>query len=754
MEVCERGEYLVTQRTLFCGGWVGGCVAFLMSLALRILCAVEPIVVLNDSMTIEEIDQLIKKERIDAIVISPGPGTPCSPKDAGINLKIFQTYKHIPILGVCFGFQTLCLVHGNGSIVKAPEPVHGRISIVDHCGDAMFEGIPSGEDFEVVRYHSLCVDEATLGDSVISLAWCTSIGHHAVGNNTKGLNLDDGSIHDSERISRVLMAARHREYPHYGVQFHPESIATQYGYQLLDNFRKISLEYISHRMPDVENGFPKTQTETSETARMETLHVNFQRLENMSVDISQLINTLYSTTENLFWLDSASKERTRFSFVGSTGGTLWRRVSYHLNEDSEGGILKTVYPDGSSRDTDCRSIFDWINKEMSVFSDFDEAFQSLPFEFWGGLVGYLGYELKSQTGGSKSYCSPYADACFFVVDRYLAFDHHTNDIYVIAVYTSDEHESTMWVNEMSTMIQMIYNKERDVYPSSSVETAAPQACFEERHTKPQYVAKVKQCLAALQAGDSYELCLTNMLTARKFTDAWLFYRMLRLNNPAPYSAFMNFSSCLSGPTICCSSPERFLRGTMQGHLEAKPIKGTAKRNLDDLDDDAKIAESLYHSEKDRAENLMIVDLLRNDLGRVSETGTVSVPGLMQIESFATVHQMVSTIVSKKKASIGVGDIVKACFPGGSMTGAPKIRSMEILDTLEEGPRGIYSGSLGFISWNQAFDLNIIIRTAIFHDEEILIGAGGAIVVQSDPVDEYEEMKLKFQTLSTGGIKST
>lgn len=719
--------------------------------------------ILNDALSIEEIDELIKCERIHNIVISPGPGTPCCSKDAGITLQIFEAYKHMPIFGVCFGFQTLCYVHGNGSVIKAPEPVHGRITGVEHCGDDLFKGIPTGKEFEVVRYHSLCVDESTLSDDIIPLAWCESRGHHAV--STGSVSTDQTPPHqENDSGSKILMAARHREYPHYGVQFHPESIATKYGDRLLDNFRRISLGHVACLIPEITHGISPTGVEINPsdmslvpTTKSDTLHVIFEILEGMACDIqggiSQMVDSLFvekGGTENLFWLDSASKERTRFSFVGATGGSLWRRISYTLNGDDNGGILRTFYPEGTSEDVDCASIFDWINQEMAVFSNFDDAFGSLPFEFWGGLVGYLGYELKSETGGNRAYSSPNADACFFVVDRYVAIDHFTDDIYVVAVHKTDEKASSRsWVDDMTKSIKNLCQQNIDA-PVTEVITPG----FQERHVQHSYVSKVKQCLSSLYTGDSYELCLTNMLTAKRSMDPWQFYKKLRRNNPAPYSAFIDFSRCPCGPTICCSSPERFLRGTMQGDLEAKPIKGTAKRNLDNAEEDCRIAQKLYESEKDRAENLMIVDLLRNDLGRVSETGTVSVPGLMQIETFATVHQMVSTVISKKRASLGVGDIVKACFPGGSMTGAPKIRSMEILDALEEGPRGVYSGSLGFFSWNQAFDMNIIIRTAIFNEDEILIGAGGAIVVQSDPLDEYEEMKVKFQTLSGGVIQST
>ena len=327
-------------------------------------------------------------------------------------------------------------------------------------------------------------------------------------------------------------------------------------------------------------------------------------------------------------------------------------------------------------------------------------------------------------------------------------------------------------------------------------TASAPAPFRLRHSQQQYVANTLACQAALVAGESYELCLTTALSQPQSCTPWHFYSTLRHINPAPYAAWMSFGGWVGqgqrqggqeqqqwlgghqqecseqqrqqewqqqqwflgqqgcsqvqqqqlGPvTICCSSPERFLRGDRGGALEAKPIKGTAPRSTN-ASADAALAAALRSSEKERAENLMIVDLLRNDLGRVCEVGSVHVPGLIEIESYATVHQLVSTVRGLRQEGVSCVEAVRAAFPGGSMTGAPKIRSMEILDELEGAARGVYSGALGFFSVNDTFDLNIVIRTAVFAGGRVSVGAGGAITVQSDPGAEYEEMRLKARSL--------
>ncbi len=216
------------------------------------------------------------------------------------------------------------------------------------------------------------------------------------------------------------------------------------------------------------------------------------------------------------------------------------------------------------------------------------------------------------------------------------------------------------------------------------------------------------------------------------------YRRLRRGNPSPFAAFLRFGE----RTVVSSSPERFLSVDRERKVQARPIKGTISRAADDPAEDERRREWLRSDEKTQAEHLMIVDLLRNDIGRVCDVDSVSVPGLMTVEPYATVHQLVSTIEGTLEAGRSAVECVRACFPGGSMTGAPKERTMEIIDDIEAEARGVYSGSIGYFGLDGNTDLNIVIRTIVMRPGRTTIGAGGAIVMQSDPQDEFDEMLLK------------
>jgi para-aminobenzoate synthetase len=289
------------------------------------------------------------------------------------------------------------------------------------------------------------------------------------------------------------------------------------------------------------------------------------------------------------------------------------------------------------------------------------------------------------------------------------------------------------MDEVEGRLESLPGVEAPVLPSGSV-------AFSLGRSREGYREDIEACKRWLRAGDSYEICLTNRITAETDAEPLDLYRALRRANPAPFGAYLRFGEL----AVLSSSPERFLAVDRDRWAESRPIKGTARRSAEPAED-ARLAAALAGGEKFRAENVTIVDLMRNDLGRVCEVGSVSVPELMGVESYETVHQLVSSVRGRLRHGLGAADAVRACFPPGSMTGAPKKRTVEILDELEGAARGVYSGAIGWLGLGGACDLSVAIRTIVLDRGRATIGAGGAIVVDSDPDLEIEEMLLTAAT---------
>lgn len=431
-------------------------------------------------------------------------------------------------------------------------------------------------------------------------------------------------------------------------------------------------------------------------------------------DAEEAFINIYGKKKYIFWLDSSRAEEglSRFSYMGEAK----KIINYSLKN------LK------SSKSTD-------------IFSDLNQQLQkvkinktNLPFDFTGGFVGYFGYELKVLCGFNNAHKSEYPDSLWYFIDQFLVFDHEAKEIYAVCL-TEQINNAKAWCRKIKSKIQAI--------------SALPKVCRQKTkqlkfcsvRDKEQYIKDINLCKEYLKKGESYEICLTNTITVEVSINSLDLYRVLRKLNPAPYAAYIKHGAF----AVLCSSPERFLKVDQNRWIESKPIKGTAKRGITQ-EEDIKLAEQLRIDEKTRAENLMIVDLVRNDLGKVCEPGSIFVSKLMEIETYETVHQLVSTICGKQKKDVSVIDCIKSCFPGGSMTGAPKKRTLEILDKLEKKARGVYSGALGFLSANGTADLNIVIRTILVNKNKLSVGAGGAIVAQSDAKKEFEEMILKAQVL--------
>jgi para-aminobenzoate synthetase len=639
----------------------------------------------------------------DLAIISPGPGRPDRERDFGISAQVIEDGR-LPVLGVCLGHQGICHLLG-ARVGVAPQPVHGRIWPVHHVGTDIFAGLPS--PFPAVRYHSLAV--TALPDDLERLAWT-----------------DEG----------VLMGVRHRERLLWGLQFHPESICTAHGRELLGNFRDLALAGPPHR------GRARTAPQSPAPA----YQVHVRRLATLP-DALAAYRGLFAGSGHSFWLDSGSvvDGLSRFSFLGDDTGPLAECVRYRV-ADGEVVICRA----GQTPERVRQPFFDYLDGQLKARAT--ALPPVLPFEFNLGYVGYLGYELKAETGGANAYRAQTPDAAVLFADRMLVLDHRDRVSYLLALSIPGERVSAEaaqgWLARTASAISALpaENPPRNTTRTLAGPAMTDQAVrrvLELRHDRDTYLKLIGSCLDEIGQGESYEICLTNMVKVRGPVDPLQTYVCLRQGSPVPFGALLDFGDV----AVLSASPERFLSVSADGVAEAKPIKGTRPRGANEEEDRA-LREDLLGSVKDRAENLMIVDLLRNDLNRVCEIGSVHVPSLFCVETYAPVHQLVSTIRGKLSAGRSAVDCVRAAFPGGSMTGAPKVRTMEIIDQLEQGARGVYSGALGWFALSGASDLSIVIRTVVACEGHVSFGVGGAIVALSDPAEEFEETTVKSRAMVT------
>ena len=353
-----------------------------------------------------------------------------------------------------------------------------------------------------------------------------------------------------------------------------------------------------------------------------------------------------------------------------------------------------------------------------------EPLPGLP-PFQGGYAGFISYDGGWDFQGAKhppNFPALCPTMVFHRYDTVVGFDHMQERAYIIGpAYAKLE--------------KMLRRKAALV--GNHVITG-----WESNFTQSAYEKAIRRAVDYIMAGDIFQANITQSFTATipASFDAFAFYQALRTKNPATFAAFLDFGDV----QVASSSPERLVK--MAGnHLEARPIKGTRRRDADPARDAALIAE-LQSSRKDRAENVMIVDLLRNDLSRIAKPGSVKVPVLCGLESYANVHHLVSVVEAQAREDVDAIAMLQAVFPGGSITGAPKIRAMEIIAELEGQARGLYCGAIGYLGFNGNADFNIAIRTALFAGGKAHVQGGGGITARSNPVTEYEESLTKISRI--------
>jgi len=436
------------------------------------------------------------------------------------------------------------------------------------------------------------------------------------------------------------------------------------------------------------------------------------------VDPEVVFARLYSSQSHSFWLDSGANAGEGCSYIGAPVAGAVVAI-----EDSARNI---VMLDGDPAPFD-GSMVNFLRER----SDLSSAGSSSSSGFQLGWVGWFGYECGTDRGGTPGV----PRAAMMQITRLIVFEHGLRRV-ILRGLSSDAGLAD-WFALTATHLRQIAEEA----PPVAGEPILVQLSASFRHSRTEYLGLIEKCQDAIHRGDAYQLCLTNEIEVIGERDPFATYRRLRRANPSHHGGFLRVNDVC----LLSSSPEQFLDITPAGSIRTRPIKGTRPRGTNEAED-RRLRAELDTSEKERAENVMIVDLMRNDLGRVAVVGSVTVPELFSIEPYANVFQLVSTVTAQLDPMSDALDAIRSAFPAGSMTGAPKLSAMNILAELEAGPRGIYAGAFGYLGSDGRIDLAMTIRSIVMTPGRSTIGTGGGITALSVPDEEFEEILVKAAPL--------
>jgi para-aminobenzoate synthetase len=733
----------------------------------------------------------------EAVVLGPGPGNANCPQDVGIHNDIWNLHGPdlLPALGICLGFQSLCL-HNGIPIKQLPNPFHGQVRRISTAKKDIFEGIH--QDPEVTLYHSLyaAMEEhgnineghlATLGPNVTSdidaLAW---------------LLVKPSELFDQKWIP---MAVRHKKKPFWGVQFHPESCKSDRGSceKILRKWWEMVLDYNKRNgrgcgtMPegvgDAPTGTPSVpdiafkmlnwSASTSDVAAFRALAANH-------LDAERICETFNSPDSPTVLFQSNG----RYSIISVPSPNCWR-LEYSAKSQKVRLIeLQNRYSASSRSDIEENLSVSGFWDVLRYFMDTKKVSSGNPsVPFWGGFLGFFSYEmglacLQRPKVHDKAYhrhlegehlTEEPADGSLIWTERSIVFDNEMNRV-IIQSTIEEDNSSNGWLNRAVCCLEDLATGQLscgilDVDAGSDLLDSILSRGVIEFPDEAVYRQQIEACRVKLEAGESYELCLTceTCITlpspipwSDQMSFPWELYKRLRKYNPATFSAYAR----LGNVKIVSSSPECFLNWDRNSILEMKPMKGTVPKSSDITLSKAK---EVLASTKEMAENLMIADLIRHDLYGICGPGEVYVEKLLEVEDHGKVYQMIthvkgnvnqsqtgfamlSQLPSSNMAVWGL-TALQRCLPPGSMTGAPKERSCMHLASIENRKRGVYSGVMGFLDLGGGGSFSVLIRTAFScsddqeDEQKWRIGAGGAVTVLSSTPGEWLEMSAKLRTVS-------